>query len=296
MLAENLSFLEKVNPQLVRRIQEFDKLSNADKNLSRSEFLNNLTVDNQLSDLVYLVHGHLNKYSYAYQSGDVKVQELFADNFNKNEISSEKYETAYADIHDDLHMKHYVGSLIESLKSSDIRSSSRPHKRTQPTFLVLLGLGGREDILELIKKIEPRYVLLIETEMNELHKFLTSHSIPKLKEECSKFKCNVAYSIGLGDAVDIQREIASWANMFNPLGIEGLLLSRNKSISSKNDAIASFLLESPWHVDMLMRMGYQVDEYNMLANTSKNFSSLKQHVFKSRSLPEEYKNLPVVIT
>ena len=106
MLAENLSFLEKVNPQLVRRIQEFDKLSNADKNLSRSEFLNNLTVDNQLSELVYLVHGHLNKYSYAYQSGDVKVQELFADNFNKNEISSEKYETAYADIHDDLHMKH----------------------------------------------------------------------------------------------------------------------------------------------------------------------------------------------
>ena len=44
-------------------------------------------------------------------------------------------------------------------------------------------------------------------------------------------------------------------------------------------------------------MGYQVDEYNMLANTSANFNSLKHKIFLSPfSEKDTIKDLPVVIT
>ena len=220
MLAENLAAVSNINKKLVKEIEEY--IQNDEKYESPKE----LTLEDQKKQLVYLSSGHL---THSFKPIDYESENFraFENIFNTEEIASDRFDACFNDIHEDLHYAYFHRQIKKEVENNEIKLYVNPVTRQKPTFLILLGLAGREKIDELIAHIQPLHVLLIETDVPYLVDFLKGNSLAKLQSTCSGLDkpCTFAISIGCGDPNDVTNEIQRWTAKNSSLGMEGLLIS-----------------------------------------------------------------------
>lgn len=291
MLTENLAAVSKINKELADSLELY--VQSGEQYTPPPPF----TLEAQQAQLVYLSSGHFN-HTVKPIDYNSPTYNAFDSCFRHEEISQERFDICYKDIHEDFHYAFFHRHILDDLKEKSIKLSSTPVTRQKPTFLIILGLAQRENIQELISSVSPLHVLLIETDLPHLVNFLSSTSITELQNHCKNLQtpCTFSISIGCGDPNDVSQELLKWTAHNSALGMEGLLISEANYPSIKRDVVRKFLSESTWHIDAVQRMGYQVDEYNMLYNTALNFESKDNRVFRPMSDARDSEKLPVVLT
>ena len=291
MLAGNIESLRTVNAQLAERLE---KLA-ADSTTNNPQPYSKISYHEQIEKCVYISSGAYTLPQPIPDSYDIPGN--YSSVFETADISANSFSEFYEDVHSDRHFYNFVSLLDRHLRENEISISPQPNRRKDPCFLIILGLAGRERLDEFIKTINPRHVLLVETEPNALLEFLSENSLTDLRRYLKDtINCTMSVSIGLGEANDIINEIQSWAFRFGDLSVEGTILSTQKYPSIKKDAVQGFLLNSTWHIDSIARMGYQTDEYNMLNNTALNFEPCSQKIINPDKKVFNQFNVPVIVT
>ena len=243
--------------------------------------------------------GHYSIGNIVHGLSNNEAHSAFKKRFGEGLINPETYSEFYADVHEDVHIGYFIDLIRDRAKESDsLRFTKVPNRRSKPTFLVLNGLAGRENLMEFITEVSPRHVFACENEIELVYDFLKTYSIESIRDQCqSSNGISFSISIGCGSPDEHINEIKGWIAHHNELGTEGLLISNTPSPSIKKEAMKKFLTTDTWHIDTINNMGYQLDEYNMLANTSSNFNSLKHRIYLSKFCSDDsYSSLPVVIT
>ena len=291
MLAGNIESLRSINAPLAERLE----LLSSDTNTNNYPPYPIISYRQQIERCVYISSG---AYTLPQPIPDsYEIPESYSSVFESADISANSFAEFYQDVHSDRHFYNFVSLLDRHLRDNEIKITPQPNRRKNPCFLIILGLAGREKLVEFVETINPRHVLLVETEPNALIEFLRSNSLTEMRQSLKdSINCTMSVSIGLGEANDIINEIQSWAFRFGDLSIEGTLLSTQSYPSIKKDAVQGFLLNSTWHIDSIARMGYQTDEYNMLNNTALNFEACTQKIINPDKKLFNNFNIPVVVT
>ena len=293
--------MSNINKPLVERLNQYNETAQyKDVSLKRNPSIISYSLTAQKKELVYLQCGNYSIGSTTHGLSDNSdIHNNFRECFSEGAISPETYDKCYADIHEDLHIAYFIDLLKKrAAEKGDLKFTRQPNRRVNPTFLVLNGLAGREDLEELITSISPKHIFAVENDIELVHDFLSYYSIEDIRDFC-KSHGNISFSlsVGCGAPEEHINEVKAWIAANNELGTEGLLISSSPTPSIKKESMRAFLTTNTWHVDSINNMGYQVDEYNMLANTSANFNSLKHKIFLSPfSEKDTIKDLPVVIT
>ena len=297
-LTSNLEFLGKINKKLVEKLQKYQEYDS--QGSSTSSNIIAYDIDSQKNELVYLTCGNYSISTTSHGLNDSSEHHsLFRDTFAAGEITRETYSKCYSDIHEDLHIGFFIDFLKQKAsENKSLKFTKRPNRRTKPTFLVLNGLAGRQDLLELILDVQPKHIFAVENEIELVYDFLSQYSIEEIRDYCNSLgKISFSLSIGCGAPEDHINELKAWIAHNNELATEGLLISNTPTPSIKKEAMRKFITTDTWHVDTINNMGYQVDEYNMIANTSANFNSLSNRIFLSNFCTNDsFSNIPIVIT
>ena len=299
ILTKNLEFLSKLNQSLVAKLEAYHDSDENNQINKKKRSIVPYDLPSQHKELVYLQCGHYSIGNIVHGLSESEAHSAFKKRFGEGSINSETYSEFYADVHEDVHIGYFIDLIrTRAQESTSIRLTKQPNRRSKPTFLVLNGLAGRENLKEFITDVSPRHVFACENEIELVYDFLNSYSIESIRDHCqSSNEISFSISIGCGSPDEHINEIKGWIASHNELATEGLLISNSPSPSIKKEAMKKFLTTDSWHIDTINNMGYQLDEYNMLANTSSNFNSLKHRIYLSKFCSDDsLSSLPVVIT
>ena len=296
ILDQNIDFLSGLNQSLADSLRQYEEQSASGETGLQGKVLSS---EEQLSNCLYSASGALSVAgNFPPLSEHSEIHSKFQEKFMSGEIDPSSYDYCYRDVHEDMHFAAFKTLMIDKIKSSqDLKLSKLPIKRKDPTYLVLLGVGFREDLKQFLIDTNAKRIILVESDIEYLHQFLSNYSIVELRDFVAKeIKAELSISIGCGEPDDIIREIVQWVNSYNELGVEGMLISDASYSTLKKTAIHNFLTTNQWYLDNIMRFGYQVDEYNMIRNTASNFQSLSSRIFPKIESKNSFLNKPVVIT
>lgn len=301
ILSKNLEFLSTINQKLADKLRIFDEEDQYNSSSSkRNPSVISYDCAKQIKELIYLQCGQFSIGNSPHGlSEESDVHNTFKKCFELGSISKDTYSSCYEDVHEDLHIAYFLFLIKKrAAELEKLKFTKLPHRRVRPNFLVLNGLAGREDLTQVISEVMPKHIFAVENDIELVHDFVSTYSIEELRNHCKSLgNISFSLSIGCGSPDEHINELKGWVGSINELATEGLLISNSPTPSIKKEAMKNFLTTNTWHIDAINNMGYQVDEYNMLANTAANFNSLKHRVYLAPySNLERLNHIPIVIT
>jgi len=287
-LEHNLTSLAKINPNLVQRLRD---IQSATQSFVGS---NRLSLQKQLECRIYCSAGPYTIYNNTFHLKS--EHESAYKSFISGDASFSNFIQNYFDKHVDVHPSFFMQMLISDLHDAKFTLSKLPHNRDQPHLAIVGGLDNREDFYEFLKTLNASNVLLLETSIHSLCAFLSEYSLA----ECQAIQANNKGSLGLAIACDnvqsVIAEVYRWVQSRNPSAIEGLIWADSLSNDEHLKQVKSYIMDSPAMVESIARCGYQLDEYNMLLNTSLNLSNHQSsHIYSPIKSLGSF-DYPVVLT
>lgn len=195
----------------------------------------------------------------------------------------------YDDVHADWHVMKFNQDVFAKLEEEGVTFEAAPCN-PHPFYLCLFGLGLGTSVPELLEAMKPRVTMIAEMDVDLIYFSMFLVDWEELFTKVHEWKGKVLFLVET-DPGQIFREITGRILTEGLIGIDGLV-SVVHTPCAPPLRVAATELFSERMVQAISFLGFAVDEFNMVKNSTRNLASGKRRVLNK--IKEEME-LPVII-